>query len=102
MESPLLMQATLALAASFWTSSLRHPYPAIEQEGLSQKGQAMAAIRTYLSTRLAGDRVKNEILAGMGALANVEVSVTRPSGGTSRIRRGRAPIRARYSCSILI
>lgn len=89
MESPLLMQATLALAASFWSSSLRHPYPAIEQEGLSQKGQAMAAIRTYLSTRVAGDRVKNEILAGMGALANVEVSL--PAWWYASDRRGLGP-----------
>ena len=92
MESPLLMQATLALAASFWSSSLSFPFRSIEQEGLNQKGQAMAAIRTYLSTRVAGDRVKNEILAGMGALANVEVSL--PVYSHASDRKVRAPTRA--------
>ena len=68
------MHATLALAAGFWAASMTSPDPILDREGYRQKGEAMAVIRTHLSTRSTGRQVTNEILAGMACLGNVEVS----------------------------
>ncbi len=69
----VIMQATLALAASFWTASLPAANQTVTWEGYHQKGQAISSIRTYLNTHVAGRPVTNEIIAAIACLGNVEV-----------------------------
>ncbi|EEY20974.1 predicted protein [Verticillium alfalfae VaMs.102] len=83
MQSELVMRATLALAAGFWTASLPSLDARLQIEGYRQKGEAMRAISSRLQTT-ASSRVASRdtlVLAAVATLANVE-----ESGGPDTIR----------------
>ncbi|KAG7141655.1 hypothetical protein HYQ45_001801 [Verticillium longisporum] len=74
MQSELVMRATLALAAGFWTASLPSLDARLQIEGYRQKGEAMRAISSRLQTT-ASSRVASRdtsVLAAVATLANVE------------------------------
>ncbi|KAM0279201.1 hypothetical protein ACHAQH_004746 [Verticillium albo-atrum] len=74
MQSELVMRATLALAAGFWTASLPSLDPKLQIEGYRQKGEAMRAISSRLNTAALSRRASRDVsvLAAVATLANVE------------------------------
>lgn len=77
-QSSATMHSTLALAAVFWYAKMPSLSPAIQQEGLNQKGKAMHQVMSHLTT--GGDFAPTSVtyhflLASIATLANVEVSL---------------------------
>jgi hypothetical protein len=79
MQNPLLLRATVALAAGFWSASLPTLDVSLRREGYLQKGETMRLIRkrlgsgTSMSTALADGAGDDAfVLAAVATLANVE------------------------------
>ncbi|KAM0333961.1 hypothetical protein ACHAQA_000979 [Verticillium albo-atrum] len=74
MQSELVMRATLALAAGFWTASLPSLDKKLQIEGYRQKGEAMRVISNRLNTVASSKRASRDVsvLAAIATLANVE------------------------------
>ncbi|KAG7139781.1 hypothetical protein HYQ45_003321 [Verticillium longisporum] len=74
MQSELVMRATLALAAGFWTASLPSLDAKLQIEGYRQKGEAMQAISSRLQTTASSRLASRDtpVLAAVATLANVE------------------------------
>lgn len=81
MQNPLLMRATVALAAGFWSASLPTLDVRLRREGYLQKGETMRLIRKRLNADATADAsvgtlsVRGDdafVLAAVATLANVE------------------------------
>lgn len=76
MQSPVIMRATLALAAGFWAACLPSLDVRLRREGYLQKGETMRLIREHLSAAPFQTLTKEDtlVLSSVATLGNVEVS----------------------------